>query len=336
MPSRVRYVVSSDWRHRVIVVIVVEGGSKVFPEGDDMIPCRGGSQFEVAQDLQVRSTEQYSKRTDLVVGEVVENWIDALIIRGQKTKLHVPTGVKFIFCQAEGCVVAKTGNKRLTQKCGPGDRNIADFKEIASSLRPVTDKVTTHSYETMYGIFLSGLTQRKTKFLEIGLGCGVPYGVGASIPVWNKLLPLAEIWVAEFDAACAKQWKDAGSSGDAKILIGDQEKPGDIARWAEESGGKFDIIVDDGGHKNSNILNTILGLWKSLNPGGLYFIEDLHVGRRPAYFGSTRHVMSDVIEGWVHALLMPNQDVPIPLPSGVEFIFCQAEACVIGKVSDEL
>lgn len=283
------------------------------------------------KDLQVRSTDKYRKRADLVVGEVVEGWIDALLIRGPKAKFQVPSGVKFIFCQAEACVVAKTGNKRLTQNCGPGDRNIANFKEIASSLRPVTDKVTTHSYETMYGIFLSGLAQRKTKLLEIGLGCGVPYGVGASIPVWNKVLPLAEIWVAEFDAACAKQWKDARSSGHAKVLVGDQEKVGDIERWVQESGGKFDIIVDDGGHKNSNILNTILGLWKSLNPGGLYFIEDLHVGRRPSYFGSTQHIMSDVIQGWVHALLMPNPDIPIPLPFGVKFIFCQAEACVIGK-----
>ena len=48
VPSLVGHAVSSAWGHGVIVVNIVEGGSKVFPEGDDMIPCRGGSHFEVA------------------------------------------------------------------------------------------------------------------------------------------------------------------------------------------------------------------------------------------------------------------------------------------------
>jgi hypothetical protein len=49
----------------------------------------------------------------------------------------------------------------------------------AKALKPVTDKVTTHTYQTMYGRFLSTSTlltpkhlKPSVKFLEIGLGCG--------------------------------------------------------------------------------------------------------------------------------------------------------------------
>ena len=78
-------------------------------------------------------------------------------------------------------------------RCGPNDPNIAAFAEMASSFKPVTDKVTTHKYQTMYGIFLPGLAGRSVKFLEVGLGCGMVYGAGASIPVWRYTFPCTPI-----------------------------------------------------------------------------------------------------------------------------------------------
>ena len=70
-------------------------------------------------------------------------------------------------------------------RCGPNDPNINAFAKLAKSLKPVVDKVTLHKYQTMFGIFHSGLASQRVKFLEIGLGCGQPYGVGASIPLWK-------------------------------------------------------------------------------------------------------------------------------------------------------
>ena len=47
--SRVGYVVRGAWGHRAIVIIVVEGGSEVFPEGDDVVPCCSRSQLKVSR-----------------------------------------------------------------------------------------------------------------------------------------------------------------------------------------------------------------------------------------------------------------------------------------------
>ena len=78
-------------------------------------------------------------------------------------------------------------------------------------------------------------------------------------------------------------------------ITGDQDNRADIQRWVEESGGNFDVIVDDGGHRNSHILNTFMGLWRALKPGGLYFIEDLQVGRERQYRGTSEFVVGEVM-----------------------------------------
>lgn len=49
--------------------------------------------------------------------------------------------------------------------------------------------------------------------------------------------------------------------------------------WAQDTGGAFDIIVDDGGHTSKQIFNTFEIMWPHVNRGGLYFIEDLSFSR---------------------------------------------------------
>ena len=52
------------------------------------------------------------------------------------------------------------------------------FYEIADSHG--TDKVQSHHYEQMYEHRLAPFRDKKTKMLEIGLGCNMDYGPGAS------------------------------------------------------------------------------------------------------------------------------------------------------------
>ena len=79
--------------------------------------------------------------------------------------------------------------------------------------------------------------------------------------------------------------------------------------------------------------------------GGLYFIEDLSLGRNPRWDDTRGEaVMSDILQSWLDQLIMPDgaDDAVLdadalrrrkrhPLPQQVAFIFCQAEACVVGK-----
>jgi hypothetical protein len=70
-----------------------------------------------------------------------------------------------------------------------------------------TDKVTIHHYNIMYEKYLRKYVGSNLTLLEIGLGCGMNYGTGASARVWREYLgPRANIHFIEFNKACAEAW----------------------------------------------------------------------------------------------------------------------------------
>lgn len=237
------------------------------------------------------------------------------------------------------------------------------FKKLAYSvvapLQP-TDKVTTHSYQTMYGMFLYPILARakkfnlKLKFFEIGMGCGMTYGPGRSVALWRGLFgDSVSLWEADLDPNCVKEMQKEGKLDKVNMLVGNQKNPLHLQRWLEESGGAFDVIIDDGGHMNHEIKTTFDFWWPHLNPEGLYFIEDLAVGRMVhnkdyGHYDETggEAVMSDVIQTWIEQLIIPTLKIgddpkvkqrrdKFPVPPGVKWIFCQAEACVLAKCLPE-
>jgi len=226
---------------------------------------------------------------------------------------------------------------------------IAYFKKTAASLHPITDKVggeTTisgqkadHKYHNMYGQFLLPFAAAKPhfKFLEIGKGCTMDYGPGASVQLWKILFPHAELWEAEYEAACIQKAQERKQLDGVHTLVGDQGDIKVLDSWIEESGGKFDIIVDDGGHKNCQISNSFDRLWPQLNPGGYYFIEDLHVGQTSAYKCKDTLPVSERLAQWQLQLIYSSKTHEIkhqwkdPLPEDMMFVHCQSEACVLHK-----
>jgi len=226
-------------------------------------------------------------------------------------------------------------------------------KESVEGVQPPTnptDKVMTHMYEHLYGWFLFDLKRRrsKIKMLEIGLGCGAHLAGGYRL--WTKLFPPPnEVWEAEYNKECVDEFRSKGLLDAATgIVTGDQKDPEVLRRWVNETGGNFDFIIDDGGHTNMQILNSFNVLFhEALKPGGLYFIEDLQVGRTRGYDDSKgEHIIADVIQEWVDQLLiygrrMRAKDMPDqragqasyshPLPAKVQSIHVQAEMAVIVK-----
>ena len=101
-----------------------------------------------------------------------------------------------------------------TSHPGRCDRNVFErqFYDLAKGLEPTSDKVTAHSYETMYGTFVYPLkfAAHTPRVLEIGLGCNMDYGPGASVQIWRQLLPHAELWEAEYDSACVEKARAKG------------------------------------------------------------------------------------------------------------------------------
>lgn len=222
--------------------------------------------------------------------------------------------------------------------CGPASPLITDFYRFAKSRKKQADKIYDHTYQTMYGIFLASKQNTAFKMIEIGLGCGMSAGPGASAFLWKDYFPKADVWFAEYNADCVTHAKSINMiDAELQVVTGDQGDPSVVRRWIEETSGGFDVIIDDGGHRNSQILTSFELLWAELKPGGLYFIEDLHVGRRRPWEDTRgKRVVSDVIQAWIEQLLIVGDDwsphaKKHPLPQRVKFITCQAEACVIAK-----
>jgi hypothetical protein len=231
------------------------------------------------------------------------------------------------------------------------DHGEKQFLDIASSTAMISDKVVDHKYQVMYGLFLIPMRakfrrlSKKIKFLEIGLGCNMEYGPGASVQLWKKLFGnSADIWEAEANSECVQKYRATGDLDGINTLVGDQLDFNDLRNWINISGGQFDVIIDDGGHHSDHILNSLTGLWDHLSSGGLYFIEDLHVQTTDEYKKDGYPAPVSVIQSWIEYLLVTHSSEHpptnsyhsellhrFPAPSKLKWIFCQMEACVLCK-----
>lgn len=66
---------------------------------------------------------------------------------------------------------------------------------------------------------------------------------------------------------------------------------------------RFDLIIDDGGHRPYQQVLSFMHLWPLLNDGGVYVIEDLHMLSKPRWkwfarlfpWLSTRHTVNKML-----------------------------------------
>jgi hypothetical protein len=225
------------------------------------------------------------------------------------------------------------------------------FVEVARNVTApyFIDKISfTHAYSVMYGMFLMPKVDEihklgmRVKMLEIGLGCWdnfatVKSDVKKSAHIWNEILaPNDDLYIAEFNEPCAHDWYGRGIlPRRVKLLLGDQSDPTTLKRWIIEShGANFDIVIDDGGHSNIQILTSFDYLWPRLNPGGLYFIEDVQVGRRKDKEDSGgKRIINDVLKDWIEQLMIPRRlkGWTHKIPPDIRWIMCQNHACVLQK-----
>ena len=160
-------------------------------------------------------------------------------------------------------------NNSIAKLTYPLRDNIETFKQIA--LKHGTDKVGSHNYEYVYGQLLGPIRFDQVNFLEIGLGCGMHYGPGKSIPVWKEFLPNARVSILEYDEKCARPFEDKVDH----LYVGDQRDV-DFMKNIGAQGGPYDIVVDDGGHTRAMQINSLVALWPYIkNNGGIYIIEDI-------------------------------------------------------------
>lgn len=110
------------------------------------------------------------------------------------------------------------------------------------------------------------------KMLQVGLGCDTGDGPGASASLWrNYFTDASEIWFAEYNVTCVNaHLPKLKAEPGVHVVAGDQSDPFTLKRWLNETGGNFDVIVDEG-HVRTRICGSFPFLFrKALKPGGVY------------------------------------------------------------------
>ena len=191
-------------------------------------------------------------------------------------------------------------SKLNTTKSSQNDEKCpdVDFKTVA--LKYGTDKVTVHQYDKVYKKYFAPVRCDPIKILEIGLGCIQAYGVGASYHLWLDYFPNADIYFIEYEEKCVEAWINKNDR--VHIHLGDQSDPQFLIKFISDTGGQFDFIVDDGGHKMNQQITSLEMLFPAVKPGGIYFIEDLVTSYIGPY-GGAPGAPSFTTVGYIHEIL---------------------------------
>ncbi len=135
------------------------------------------------------------------------------------------------------------------------------------------DKFFRHNYIPHYELLFENRDVKR--LLEIGIGYEhlmkpfVPkYIHGASLWMWRDYFPEAEIF------ACDIHGDTLINEGPISSFLCDQSKQEDLEQLIEDTGGNFDVIIDDGSHEPLHQILSAQVLLPYVNPGGVYVIED--------------------------------------------------------------
>lgn len=131
------------------------------------------------------------------------------------------------------------------------------------------DEPLTKHYLKVYKSHFKKIRLNPLEILEIGVQNG------GSLRMWRDYFPNSNITGIDINNGCKKHGGER-----IKILIGDQADADFLSTL-----GKFDIIIDDGGHTMVQQHTSYQVLWNHLNKGGIYVIEDLSTSYWPKFGG---------------------------------------------------
>ena len=129
----------------------------------------------------------------------------------------------------------------------------------------VSDK--WESYLPFYDTLLAPIRDNKLNLLEIGVQNG------GSLETWSKYFENAEnIIGCDIDENCNLLKYDDPR---VKVIVGDANNANTFNKISESCSG-YDLIIDDGSHKNYDIITSFLLYFPMLRSNGIYIVEDSH------------------------------------------------------------
>jgi len=127
-------------------------------------------------------------------------------------------------------------------------------------------------YFEVYEELFSSFIDKKITFVEVGILNG------GSLKMWKEYFGQnARIIAIDYNPEC-KKYEEEG----IEIFIGDQSDPN---FWDDffTKVGKVDILLDDGGHTNSQQVITTVKSIPNIKDGGLLVTEDTHTSYQASY-----------------------------------------------------
>lgn len=161
------------------------------------------------------------------------------------------------------------------------NRNLDKLGEIYR-----TDKVGNHFYTQHYSNHFQSYRRKKIKLLEIGVGgYEHPLGGGASLRMWKKWFPNAQIFAIDIH--------DKSRLAEKRITIrqGSQNDPKFLSDLLDEIG-DLDIVIDDGSHRNDDVIFSFKQIFPRMAEEGIYVIEDTQTAYWEEYGGSSHEIES--------------------------------------------
>eukprot|EP00240_Pyramimonas_obovata_P005643 CAMPEP_0118921980 /NCGR_PEP_ID=MMETSP1169-20130426/1074_1 /TAXON_ID=36882 /ORGANISM="Pyramimonas obovata, Strain CCMP722" /LENGTH=339 /DNA_ID=CAMNT_0006862787 /DNA_START=149 /DNA_END=1165 /DNA_ORIENTATION=- len=142
------------------------------------------------------------------------------------------------------------------------------LESLARKYKPTKFFPYLHTgYHRFYETFFEQYRSRPLRMLEIGLDSG------AGTLMWKEYFPCVELFGIDSNTNTSGSMK---AKTVARVFQGDQSNATFLKEFVKQSGGNFDIIVDDGGHSFLQQIVSYQVLFETaLRPGGIYAIEDI-------------------------------------------------------------
>jgi hypothetical protein len=171
-------------------------------------------------------------------------------------------------------------------------QGLRDLSEPVDELTKLADRFGSdkglaafagHGYTRIYSALFAPLRDMPLRLLEIGLlhprDAASPHGGGGegcavarrapSLAMWSAYFPKAQIFgfdIGDFSRVAIER---------CTILRGDMGSRDDLRRLLRDSGGAFDIVIDDGSHASHHQQIALATLFPAVASGGVYIVEDL-------------------------------------------------------------
>jgi hypothetical protein len=165
---------------------------------------------------------------------------------------------------------------------------------MSPELYPLIDLYTNHSgkvsdkwsnYLHVYDRLFESYRYRNINLLEIGIQNG------GSLEIWSKYFHnFNRLIGCDIDPKCANL---SYSDENISVVVGDANTD-ESEKQITQIQNTFDIIIDDGSHKSSDIIKSFVKYFKYLNDDGIFVAEDLHCSYWASYEGGLSYPYSSL------------------------------------------